>query len=129
MGARRLKALEDENARPWHLQAEAMLDLAVVDDVPRECLTRVDDTALAGTRVMRERGGVIARQGRPMTIISDHDTATVGGPRPHPAHPAAPAVSDACAGATGAGREGMADATPATARHPGLKPPARPSSS
>jgi hypothetical protein len=129
MGARRLKALEEENARSWNLRAKAMLDLGVVYDVPRECLTRVDDTSLAGTRVTRERGGVMARQGRPMTIVSDNHTVTVGGPRPHPAQPAAPAVSDACAGATGAGREGTADATPATARHPGLTPPARPSSS
>ena len=48
--------------------------LAVVDDFTRECLTLVADTSLSGVRVGRELDGVIARRGRPQTIVSDNGT-------------------------------------------------------
>jgi putative transposase len=48
--------------------------LAVVDDFTRECLTLVADTSLSGVRVGRELDAVIARRGRPQTIVSDNGT-------------------------------------------------------
>lgn len=48
--------------------------LAVVDDFTRECLTLVADTSLSGVRVGRELDVVIARRGRPQTIVSDNGT-------------------------------------------------------
>src|SRR5690606_13623784 len=46
--------------------------LAVVDDYTRECLTQVADTSLSGRRVVRELDAIIARRGRPNTIVSDN---------------------------------------------------------
>jgi len=46
--------------------------LAVVDDYTRECLALVADTSLSGLRVARELDALIARRGRPMTIVSDN---------------------------------------------------------
>lgn len=46
--------------------------LAVVDDFTRECLARVADTSLSGTRVVRELDAIIARRGRSRTIVSDN---------------------------------------------------------
>ncbi len=46
--------------------------LAVVDDFSRECLTLVADTSLSGARVARELDGLIARRGRPQSIVSDN---------------------------------------------------------
>lgn len=48
--------------------------LAVVDDYTRECLALVADTSLSGLRVARELDALIARRGRPMTIVSDYGT-------------------------------------------------------
>jgi putative transposase len=48
--------------------------LAVVDDFTRECLSLVADTSLSGVRVGRELDAVIARRGRPQTIVSDNGT-------------------------------------------------------
>ena len=48
--------------------------LTVVDDFTRECLTLVADTSLSGVRVGRELDAVIARRGRPQTIVSDNGT-------------------------------------------------------
>ena len=48
--------------------------LAVVDDFTRECLTLVADTSLSGVRVGRELDAVIARRGRPQSIVSDNGT-------------------------------------------------------
>ena len=48
--------------------------LAVVDDCTRECLTLVADTSLSGSRVARELDAIVARRGRPKTIVSDNDT-------------------------------------------------------
>ena len=48
--------------------------LAVVDDFTRECLTLVADTSLSGVRVGRELDAVIAKRGRPQTIVSDNGT-------------------------------------------------------
>jgi putative transposase len=46
--------------------------LAVVDDFTRECLALVADTSLSGARVARELDAVIARRGKPHTIVSDN---------------------------------------------------------
>ena len=48
--------------------------LAVVDDFTRECLALVADTSLSGVRVGRELDAIIARRGRPMSIVSDNGT-------------------------------------------------------
>lgn len=48
--------------------------LAVVDDHTRECLTLVADTSLSGARVARELDALMARQGRPMMMVSDNGT-------------------------------------------------------
>jgi putative transposase len=48
--------------------------LTVVDDFTRECVTLVADTSLSGVRVGRELDAVIARRGRPRTIVSDNGT-------------------------------------------------------
>jgi putative transposase len=48
--------------------------LAVVDDFTRECLALVADTSLSGLRVSRELDAIIARRGRPTSIVSDNGT-------------------------------------------------------
>ena len=48
--------------------------LAVVDDCTRECLALVADTSLSGGRVARELDAIVARRGRPQTIVSDNGT-------------------------------------------------------
>lgn len=53
--------------------------LGVIDDCTRECLALVPDTSLSGRRVARELDAVIARRGRPASIVSDNDR---GGPWP-----------------------------------------------
>ena len=48
--------------------------LAVVDDFTRECLALVADTSLSGVRVGRELDAIVARRGRPLSIVSDNGT-------------------------------------------------------
>ena len=48
--------------------------LAVVDDFTREALALVVDTSIGGLRVVRELDTLIARRGRPTTIVSDNGT-------------------------------------------------------
>jgi putative transposase len=48
--------------------------LAVVDDFTREALALVVDTSIGGLRVVRELDTLIARRGRPLTIVSDNGT-------------------------------------------------------
>ena len=48
--------------------------LAVVDDFTREALAPVVDTSIGGERVVRELDTLIARRGRPVTIVSDNGT-------------------------------------------------------
>jgi putative transposase len=48
--------------------------LAVVDDFTRECLALVADTSLSGARVVRELDIMIARRGRPSTLVIDKGT-------------------------------------------------------
>jgi putative transposase len=48
--------------------------LTVVDDHTRECLALIADTSLSGRRVVRELDAVIARRGRPFTVVSDNET-------------------------------------------------------
>lgn len=48
--------------------------LAIVDDFTRECLCLVADTSLPGGRVVRELDLLVARRGRPLTIVSDNGT-------------------------------------------------------
>ena len=44
----------------------------MVDDFSRECLGLVADTSLSGVRVARELDAIIARRGKPKTIVSDN---------------------------------------------------------
>jgi putative transposase len=48
--------------------------LTIVDECTRECLGLVPDTSLSGARVGRELDRIIARRGRPETILSDNGT-------------------------------------------------------
>ena len=48
--------------------------LTVVDDFTRECLALVADTSLSGVRVARELDALIARRGKPLTVVSDNGT-------------------------------------------------------
>jgi len=48
--------------------------LPVVDDFTRECLALVADTSLSGARVGRELDAIVARRGKPQTIVSDSGT-------------------------------------------------------
>jgi putative transposase len=48
--------------------------LSVVDDFTRECLALVADTSLSGRRLARELDALIARRGRPRTIVSNNGT-------------------------------------------------------
>jgi len=48
--------------------------LCVVDDFSRECLVLSADTSLSGARVARELDTIIARRGKPGTIVSDNGT-------------------------------------------------------
>jgi len=48
--------------------------LGVIDDYTRECLGLIADTSLSGARVARELDDLIARYGRPQTIVSDNGT-------------------------------------------------------
>lgn len=46
--------------------------LCVIDDFSRECLALLADTSLSGARVARELDLIIARRGKPKTIVSDN---------------------------------------------------------
>lgn len=48
--------------------------LAVADDFSRECLALVADTSISGARVGRELDAIIAKRGKPETIVSDNGT-------------------------------------------------------
>jgi putative transposase len=48
--------------------------LAIVDDFTREALALVVDISIGGERVVRELDALIARRGRPATIVSDNGT-------------------------------------------------------
>ena len=82
LGTRRPMAVPQAANERWSLDfiSDAFTDgrrfrvLAVVDDFTRECLALVADTSLSGTRIARELDAVIARRGRPGTIVSDNGT-------------------------------------------------------
>jgi len=46
----------------------------VVDDCTRECLALIADTSISGIRVARELDRLVAKHGRPKTIVSDNGT-------------------------------------------------------
>ncbi|MGJ5150261.1 IS3 family transposase [Bradyrhizobium sp. HKCCYLR1023] len=48
--------------------------LNIVDDVTKECLGAIADTSLSGRRVARELTSIIARRGKPGSIVSDNGT-------------------------------------------------------
>lgn len=82
LGTRRPMVLPDRPNERWSLDfvSDALTDgrrfriLAVVDDYTRECLALVADTSLSGLRVVRELDHIMARRGRPRTIVSDNGT-------------------------------------------------------
>ena len=82
LGTRRPLALPSHPNERWSLDfvSDAFTDgrrfrvLAVVDDFTRECLALVADTSLSGLRLSRELNAIIARRGKPMTIVSDNGT-------------------------------------------------------
>jgi putative transposase len=46
----------------------------IVDDVNKECLGATPDTSISGRRVARELTAILARRGRPGSIVSDNGT-------------------------------------------------------
>jgi len=80
--ARRLKALEDENAKLKRLLAEAMLDNAALAD-----------SSISGARLARELDALIAWRGPPRLIVSDNGPEMTSRP--------------CCAGPTGAAWPGI----------------------
>ncbi|WP_333722097.1 IS3 family transposase [Agrobacterium tumefaciens] len=80
LGTRRPLALPSRPGERWSLDfvSDAFTDgrrfriLAVVDDFTRECLCLVADTSLSGVRLVRELDSLIARRGKPRTIVSDN---------------------------------------------------------
>ena len=82
LGTRRPLALPSRPNERWSLDfvSDAFTDgrrfrvLAVVDDFTRECLCLLPDTSLSGARLSRELDSLIARRGKPKTIVSDNGT-------------------------------------------------------
>ncbi len=82
LGTRRPLALPSRPGERWsrYFVSDAFTDgrrfriLAVVDDFTRECLCLVEDTSLSGVRLVRELDSLIARRGKPRTILSDNGT-------------------------------------------------------
>jgi putative transposase len=82
LGTRRPMVLPSRINERWSLDfvSDAFTDgrrfriLAVIDDYSRECLALVADTSLSGQRVARELDIIIARRGKPKTIVSDNGT-------------------------------------------------------
>lgn len=82
LGTRRPMLVPDRPNQRWSLDfvSDAFTDgrrfrvLTVVDDHTRECLALVADTSLSGRRVVRELDAIIARRGRPLTVVSDNGT-------------------------------------------------------
>jgi transposase InsO family protein len=48
--------------------------LNIVDDVTKECLGAIPDTSISGRRVARELTSIVARRGKPGSIVSDNGT-------------------------------------------------------
>ena len=82
LGTRRPMVVPERPNERWSLDfvSDAFTDgrrfriLAVVDDFSRECLALIADTSLSGLRIVRELDAIIARRGRPDTIVSDNGT-------------------------------------------------------
>jgi putative transposase len=82
LGTRRPMAIPQGANQRWSLDflSDSFTDgrrfriLAVVDYFTRECLCLVADTSLSGARVARELDAVIARRGRPQSVVSDNGT-------------------------------------------------------
>ena len=82
LGTRRPMVLPTSANERWSLDfvSDAFTDgrrfrvLAVVDDFTRECLGLIADTSLSGACVVRELDTMIARRGKPHTIVSDNGT-------------------------------------------------------
>lgn len=82
LGTRRPLALPSRPGERWSLDFvnDAFTDgrrfriLAIVDDFTRECLALVADTSISGRRLARELDAVVAKRGKPRTIVSDNGT-------------------------------------------------------
>jgi len=78
LGTRAPLSLPTAPNRRWSLDflSDAFADgrrfriLAVVDDFSRECLGLIADTSISGSRVGRELDAIVARRGKPQTIVS-----------------------------------------------------------
>lgn len=82
LGTRRPMVLPVSSNERWSLDfvSDAFTDgrrfrvLCIVDDFTRECLGLIADTSLSGARVVRELDAIMARRGKPHTIVSDNGT-------------------------------------------------------
>ena len=81
-GTRVPMALPDGPNQRWSLDVVAdtlssgrrFRILCIVDDFTREALALVVDTSIGGHRRARELDALIARRGRPITIVNDNGT-------------------------------------------------------
>src|SRR5215475_7383451 len=82
LGTRAPMALPQGPNQRWSLDflSDAFTDgrrfriFAVVDDFTRECLCLAADTSISGVRVARELDAMIARRGKPLSVVSDNGT-------------------------------------------------------
>lgn len=80
LGTRRQMALPTSPNECWSLDfvSDAYTDgrrfriLAVVDNFTRECIGLAADTSVSGARIVRELDAIIARRGKPRTVVSDN---------------------------------------------------------
>lgn len=80
LGTRRPMVTPDRTNVRWSLDfvSDALTDgrrfrvLAIVDDYTRECMALVADTSLSGLRVVPELDRLVARRGKPETVVSDN---------------------------------------------------------
>ncbi len=85
-GTRAPMALPDGPNQRWSLDFVAdslswgrrFRILCIVDDYTREALALIVDTSIGGHRMARELDGLIARRGRPITIVSDNGSEMTG---------------------------------------------------
>jgi putative transposase len=81
-GTRAPMALPDGPNQRWSLDfvsdalswGRRLRILCIVDDYTREALALVVDTSIGGRRLARELDALIARRGKPVTIVSDNGT-------------------------------------------------------
>jgi putative transposase len=91
VGSRAPILVEAKPNAPWSLDfvhdqlacGRRLRILNIVDDVTRECLAAIPDTAISGKRAARELRMLIERRGKPRMIVSDNGTEFTSNPVLH----------------------------------------------